>query len=242
MSLIYPQWSAPAGVSACSTTRTGGVSAAPWDSFNLGDHVGDASDRVQANRERLVMQAAMPAMPVWLEQVHGSRVIELTGEQPSCRRADAAWTCKPGVVCAVMTADCLPVLFTSVSGKQVAAAHAGWRGLCGGILEATVAAFRCPPEEVIAWLGPAIGPGAFEVGPEVRTAFIAQNMSDEGAFRPAGEKYYADIWQLARGRLKRMGVRHISGGGLCTHSAGEQFFSFRRDGVTGRMASLIWLI
>ncbi|WP_158784122.1 purine nucleoside phosphorylase YfiH [Pantoea sp. BAV 3049] len=242
MSLIIPQWSVPASVRACSTTRLAGVSHAPWDSLNLGAHVGDNPQDVQTNRESLVRLAEMPAMPVWLEQVHGVRVLHLTGEEPDSLQADAAYTRERGVVCAAMTADCLPVLFSSLDGKEVAAAHAGWRGLCSGVLEATLDAFIAPAEEIVAWLGPAIGPEAFEVGPEVRNAFLAQDLITDAAFRPVGEKYYADIWQLARNCLTRRGVRHITGGGLCTVSAREQFFSFRRDGVTGRMASLIWLI
>lgn len=241
MNLIKPEWDAPANVQACSTTRLGGHSLAPWDSLNLGAHVGDLPAAVEQNRRHLVSLGALPAMPVWLEQVHGTDVLHLDGEEPTTLRADAVYTRQPGRVCAVMTADCLPVLFSSRDGKEVAAAHAGWRGLCAGVLEATLAAFTSPPEEVLVWLGPAIGPQAFEVGAEVREAFVLQASADAVAFKPAGEKYYADIWQLARLRLQRCGVRQISGGGLCTFSQPEQFFSYRRDGVTGRMASLIWL-
>jgi len=246
MSLITPEWDAPANVRACSTTRMGGISLAPWDSLNLGAHVGDQLAAVEHNRQHLVSLAAMPSPPVWLEQVHGTRVLHLSGEQhgslqPGSLQADAVYTRQPGAVCAVVTADCLPVLFSSLDGKEVAAAHAGWRGLCAGVLEATLAAFASPPEEIIAWLGPAIGPQAFEVGAEVREAFLAQDLTASDAFLPAGEKYYADIWQLARLRLTRQNVRQITGGGLCTFSQPEQFFSYRRDGVTGRMASLIWL-
>ncbi|WP_034916501.1 purine nucleoside phosphorylase YfiH [Erwinia sp. 9145] len=241
MSLIFPDWPAPASVRACSTTRAGGISQAPWSSLNVGDHVGDSPHDVQINRERLATVADLPAMPAWLTQVHGTRVLRLTGERQE-GEADAAWSDRRGMVCAAMTADCLPVLFCSQDGKEVAAAHAGWRGLCAGVLENTIDAFTCPPEEIIAWLGPAIGPDAFEVGPEVREAFMAQHRHDGVAFRPSGRKYFADIWQLARLRLARKGVRDISGGGLCTFSATEQFFSFRRDGVTGRMVSLIWLV
>ncbi|MGB9095941.1 purine nucleoside phosphorylase YfiH [Erwinia sp.] len=242
MSLITPDWTRPANVRACSSTRTGGVSCPPWNSLNLGAHVGDNSLHVQTNRQRLVDLGELPAMPVWLEQVHGTEVLHLTGDQPGSLRADAVYTRQRGVPCAVMTADCLPVLFCSSDGKEVAAAHAGWRGLCQGVLESTLAAFIAPPEEIQVWLGPAIGPAAFEVGPEVRDAFLAQKMHSGGAFRPVGEKYYADIWQLARERLVCSGVRHITGGGLCTLSNPTEFFSFRRDGVTGRLASLIWLI
>ncbi|WP_428943856.1 purine nucleoside phosphorylase YfiH [Pantoea sp. FN060301] len=242
MSLITPQWAAPAGVRACSTTRQGGFSRTPWDSLNLGTHVGDSPESVQANREHLVALAGMPSSPCWLDQIHGTEVLHLTGETPLSLRADAAYTRQRDVVCAVMTADCLPVLFASLDGKEVAAAHAGWRGLCAGVLEATLDAFIAPPEEIMVWLGPAIGPAAFEVGPEVREAFLAVDRHDYEAFRLAGEKYFADIWQLAQRRLRQKGVRHITGGGLCTFSEPEQFFSYRREPATGRMASLIWLI
>lgn len=242
MSLITPDWTLPATVRACSSTRVGGVSCLPWDSLNLGAHVGDNPLHVQANRQRLVELGELPAMPVWLEQVHGTEVLHLTGGQPDSLKADAVYTRQRGIPCAVMTADCLPVLFCSSDGKEVAAAHAGWRGLYQGVLESTLAAFNAPPEEIHAWLGPAIGPDAFEVGPEVRDAFLTQKMHCDRAFRPVGEKYYADIWQLATERLVRSGVRHISGGGLCTVSKPTEFFSFRRDGITGRLASLIWLI
>ncbi|MCX8958163.1 peptidoglycan editing factor PgeF [Erwinia psidii] len=242
MSLIIPEWNVPATVRALATTRLGGISGPPWDALNLGAHVGDSPTDVQINRQRLVERAELPAMPVWLEQVHGIKVLHLTDKQPHSLQADAAYTRERGVVCAVMTADCLPVLFCSRDGKEIAAAHAGWRGLCAGVLEATLDAFRAKAEDIFVWMGPAIGPDAFEVGPEVRKAFIAQDLTADAAFRAVGEKYYADIWQLARTRLVRRGVREITGGGLCTLSDQRQFFSFRRDGVTGRMASLIWLI
>jgi len=183
-------------------------------------------------------------MPFWLEQVHGTDVLRLEGQMPSAAslRADAVYTAEPGQVCAVMTADCLPVLFASRQGDEVAAAHAGWRGLCAGVLENTLRQFRCSPGDVIAWLGPAIGPQAFEVGAEVRAAFVAENPATATAFRPAGTKYMADIYQLARIRLQAAGVRDISGGERCTLSEPENFFSFRRDVTTGRLATLIWLI
>jgi YfiH family protein len=242
--LIRPRWPVPASVMACSTTRAGGVSLPPYASLNLGAHVGDNPADVAANRLRLVELAGLPAMPFWLEQVHGTDVLRLEGQAPSAAamRADAVYTARPGQVCAVMTADCLPVLFASRKGDEVAAAHAGWRGLCAGVLENTLAQFRCPPDEVMAWFGPAIGPEAFEVGAEVRAAFIAENPATGAAFRPAGTKYMADIYQLARIRLQAAGVRHISGGERCTASESDNFFSFRRDGTTGRLATLIWLI
>ncbi|MGD8108514.1 purine nucleoside phosphorylase YfiH [Pantoea sp. FN0302] len=240
--LIVPDWPAPATVRACSTTRAGGVSAAPWDSLNLGDHVGDQPAAVQANRQRLVDMADLPAMPWWLEQVHGTEVVRLDERPPATRRADAVWSNQAGRVCAVMTADCLPVLFCSFDGKEVAAAHAGWRGLCAGVLENTLRQFSAPPEEIHVWMGPAIGPEAFEVGPEVRAAFMAHDPAAAGAFRAAGDKFYADLWQLARQRLAAQGVASVSGGGRCTWHDSAHFFSWRRSGTTGRMASLIWLI
>ncbi|WP_333617616.1 purine nucleoside phosphorylase YfiH [Mixta calida] len=240
--LIVPDWPAPASVRACSTTRAGGVSAAPRDSLNLGDHVGDRPEDVLANRHRLKEMAALPAMPHWLEQVHGTGVARLDGQPTAARRADAVWSNQPGAVCAVMTADCLPVLFCSFDGKEVAAAHAGWRGLCAGILENTLSQFSAPPQEIHVWLGPAIGPEAFEVGPEVREAFMTRDPAAQRAFRASGEKFYADLWLLARQRLAAQGVASISGGGRCTWHESAHFFSWRRSGTTGRMASLIWLI
>lgn len=242
MKPVLPEWSLPANIRACSSTRTGGVSLAPWDSLNLGAHVGDDPHSVQVNRQRLVESLNLPSMPVWLEQVHGNDVLRLDRRPPVTLRADAVYTRETGVVCAVMTADCLPVLFCSADGKEVAAAHAGWRGLCNGVLEATLDAFSAPPEEIRVWLGPAIGPEAFEVGAEVREAFCSINSAASSAFRAEGEKFYADLWLLAKQRLYAKGVRQVWGGGLCTLSRETEFFSFRRDGITGRMASLIWLI
>nr|WP_154324629.1 purine nucleoside phosphorylase YfiH [Pantoea sp. 201603H] len=240
--LIIPDWPAPANVQACSTTRWGGASKAPWDSLNLGSHVGDNLTDVENNRETLIALAGLPSMPVWMEQVHGTDVLRLNDSLPESVRADAAWTRQSGVVCAAMTADCLPVLFCSDDGTQVAAAHAGWRGLCAGVLEATIRNFDCPVSSIHAWLGPAIGPNAFEVGVDVYDAFVAKDAQAALAFRAAGDKYYADIWQLARQRLDAIGVHSVSGGGLCTVSQPDNFFSWRRDGVTGRLASLVWLI
>lgn len=241
MKPVVPEWPLPAGVLAFSSTRVGGVSQAPWGSLNLGAHVGDDPQHVQMNRQRLVEALELPSMPVWLEQVHGTEVLRLERHPPASVRADAVYTREPGVVCAVMTADCLPVLFCSQDGQEVAAAHAGWRGLCAGVLEATLAAFSAPAEAISVWLGPAIGPDAFEVGAEVRAAFCEHDPAAADAFRPVGEKFYADLWQLATGRLQAAGVRQIWGGGDCTLTQEAQFFSFRRDGVTGRMASLIWV-
>ncbi|WP_329907477.1 purine nucleoside phosphorylase YfiH [Serratia quinivorans] len=241
-SLILPDWPLPAGVKACSTTRHGGISLPPYDSLNLGTHVGDDARAVADNRQRLVEGAGLPQMPVWLEQIHGTRVVRLDGQTPADLQADAVYSNVPGQVCAVMTADCLPVLFFSQAGDEVAAAHAGWRGLCNGVLEQTLAAFAAEPGCISAWLGPAIGPQQFEVGPEVRAAFIAVDDAAAAAFTLQGDKFLADIYLLARQRLQRAGIHAIYGGDRCTVSEISHFFSYRRDGITGRLASLIWLI
>lgn len=240
--LIVPDWPAPANVRACSTTRRGGVSHPPYDSLNLGSHVGDSPGAVAENRRRLIALAGLPAAPRWLQQVHGIDVATLGARADTPLKADAVYTCQAGRVCAVMTADCLPVLFCDREGREVAAAHAGWRGLCAGILEKTLAVFRADVGSIMAWLGPAIGPGAFEVGPEVRAAFVAQDPGSASAFRPCGEKYFADIYQLARLRLQAAGIGRIYGGDCCTVTQAASYFSYRRDGVTGRMATLVWLI
>jgi polyphenol oxidase len=236
---IVPNWPAPARVGSLMTTRAGGVSQAPWDSLNLGDHVGDAPADVAANRARLRRQ--LPAEPGWLRQVHSARVVEL-GRDPN-PEADAAFTREAGQVCAVLTADCLPVLFCDRAGSVVAAAHAGWRGLADGVLETTVAAMQAPPGDILAWLGAAIGPQAFEVGDEVRQAFVAQHAEAASAFvpQPVPGKWLADLYRLARIRLNQAGVAAVYGGGGCTYRETETFYSYRRDGVTGRMAALIWL-
>ncbi len=234
-------WPAPARVRTLVTTRDGGVSLAPYASLNLGQHVGDDPAAVAENRARL--RACLPAEPFWLNQVHGIGVQEACADAPDVPPdADAGFTRQPGVVCAVMTADCLPVLLTDRSGSVVAAAHAGWRGLCNGIIEATIARMAVPANDILAWLGPAIGPDAFEVGPEVRTAFMAHDPTAASAFAaiPDG-KYLADIYLLARQRLNACGVTDVHGGDACTVTERERYFSYRRDGRTGRMASLIWL-
>lgn len=236
---IIPDWPAPARVKALVTTRTGGTSSAPYAGLNLGDHVGDDPARVAQNRAML--RTGLPAEPVWLQQVHGIRVLDADGDIASTE-ADASVTRRADRVCVVLTADCLPVLFCDVEGNVVAAAHAGWRGLLGGMLEATVAAMHVPGADVMAWLGPAIGAQAFEVGDEVRDAFIAEHPAASAAFvahRPG--KWLADIYALARMRLQGIGVTRLYGGGACTYTESARFYSYRREGVTGRMASLIWL-
>lgn len=244
-SLIKPAWPAPARVRALSTTRLGGVSLPPWDSLNLGGHVGDDPDSVALNRKRLAASIGCEAEAIhWLEQVHGQRVLEIkTRLSPGPEPADAATTTQPGMICAILTADCLPVLFCDHQGSQVAAAHAGWRGLVGGVLENTLAVFD-RPGAVMAWLGPAIGPGAFEVGPEVREAFLAADAGASVCFASSDAnagRFMADLYGLARRRLQAVGVNAIYGGGHCTVQERDRFFSFRRDGQTGRQASCIWL-
>lgn len=235
---ILPDWPAHMGVRACITTRQGGTSQAPFDSFNLGDHVGDAPEAVAANRQRL--EQALGCKPAWMTQVHSSTVVEASPQD--CPTADSSWTGARGVGCAVLTADCLPVLFCDLAGTRVAAAHAGWRGLAAGILEATVAAMETPGPQLMAWLGPAIGPAAFEVGSEVREAFVSRHAAAVGAFSPSRNagRYMADIYQLARIRLAACGVSAVFGGGFCT-LGDPRFYSYRRAARTGRFASLIWL-
>lgn len=236
---IHPDWPAPATVGACTTTRVGGVSSGPWQGLNLGAHVDDLAADVAQNRALLVQQLGLPAEPAWLDQVHGTRV-HRPGDADTC--ADACFEDRPGGICAVLTADCLPVLFCNTAGKRVAAAHAGWRGLLGGVLEQTVTAFDDPPQDLLAWLGPAIGPAAFEVGDEVRDAFLADTAAAARCFEAHGAGHWlADLYGLARLRLARLGIGSVSGGGLCTFSDARRFYSYRRDGITGRMATLIWL-
>lgn len=237
---IVPDWPAPAHVKALSTTRAGGVGAAPFDSLNLGTHVGDDPAVVAANRA--LLRALLPAEPCWLNQVHGTVVVDLATAH-GVPDADGAVSRKPGAVCVVMTADCLPVLLCDRAGTVVGAAHAGWRGLQGGIIEATVKAMGVPAADIMAWLGPAIGPAAFEVGDEVKAAFVADCPAAAEAFRPAGPagKWLADLYLLARQRLAALGVVSVSGGDACTCTEPGRFFSYRRDGRTGRMASLVWL-
>jgi polyphenol oxidase len=238
-SFLAAEWPAPPGVHAYATTRRGGVSEPPLHTMNLGGHVDDSPERLAENRRRLRSQLRLPAEPQWLTQVHGAEVVRAPLAGPA--EADGSWTDQPGVVCAVLTADCLPVLLCEDAGREVAALHAGWRGLAGGILEAGVARLQAAPERMMAWLGPAIGPAAFEVGAEVRAAFLAVDPGCGAAFQeaPSG-RWLADLYALARLRLRRAGVERIYGGGLCTYRDAERFFSYRRDGRTGRMATLVW--
>ena len=236
--VITPDWPAPSNVKALQTTRLGGVSTGVYASLNLGEHVKDQPKHVAANRQRL--SPLLPSEPVWLNQVHGIRVIDAA--QANCvESADASVSTRKQVVCVTMTADCLPVLLCDEAGTVVAAVHAGWRSLCDGVIEATVHAMPVAPSTLLAWLGPAIGPQAFEVGGEVRAQFMAQDAQAETAFVPQGDKWLGDLYTIARQRLQRLGVMQVYGGGRCTYREAETFFSFRREGDTGRMASLIWL-
>ena len=242
--LLIPDWPVPQGVCAMVTTRCcgDGQSVAPYAHFNLAAHVGDSAVAVACNRLRLHrVPFEVPLEPLWLSQVHGTRVV--AAEQAVAGdEADASVAHSSGRVCAVLTADCLPLLLCAEDGSAVAAAHAGWRGLSNGVFEATVAAMQTPPERLLAWLGPAIGPTAFEVGDEVRDAFLAHDSRATAAFvRHAQNKWLCDLYQLARQRLAALGVTQVYGGDLCTFSDSERFYSYRRDGVTGRMASLIWI-
>jgi YfiH family protein len=235
---LIPDWPAPATIKSCVTTRAGGVSLAPFDSFNLGDHVDDDPRAVAANR--LYLTSHLAVQPAWLSQVHG---IDVAHADPlHVVAADASWTDTPNVACTIMTADCLPVLFCDRAGTRVAAAHGGWRGLAAGILEATVDRMQAPGSEIIVWLGPAIGPKAFEVGPEVREAFMRTHPETIEAFVPSFNdgRFMADIYALARLRLAACGVTAVYGGGLCTVTD-PRFYSYRRSARTGRFASLVWI-
>jgi YfiH family protein len=239
--LLRPQWPAPARVRAAFTVRGGGVSAAPFASLNLGAHVGDAPAAVAENRRRVCAQLQLPAEPLWLEQVHGAEVAELDGAAVP-RPADAAIARRAARVCVMQVADCLPVLFAARDGCAVGAAHAGWRGLAAGVLEATVAKLDVAPGELMAWLGPAIGPAHFEVGGEVRAAFVAHDAAAAAAFTAnARGRWQCDLAALARQRLAAAGVRAVFGGSCCTYADPLRFYSYRRDGPCGRMAALIWL-
>ncbi len=239
---ITPGWPAPANIQAQMSTRIGGVSSPPHDSLNLGAHVGDSAKCVARNREIVTRQLALPNRPKWLEQRHGTTAIGAT--DPACE-GDASLTDRRGDVCVVTTADCLPLLVCNKQGTKVAAIHAGWRGLYAGVIESAIGKLCSNPDELMVWLGAAIGPQRFEVGEALRRQFIAEDIETVTAFKksPKEGHWYADIYQLARGRLQRLGIvaEDIYGGELCTYSDPQHFFSYRRDGATGRMAALIWM-
>ena len=251
MNTLTPDWPAPKNVRALQTTRIGGFSAAPYDSLNLGDHVGDAP--LVVRRNRMMLNTLLPSEPVWLKQVHGVTVVD-AARADCLPEADACISAHPGAVCVVMTADCLPVLLCDDQGTVVGAVHAGWRGLCDGVIEQAVQAMAVPPTSLMAWLGPAIGAQAFEVGDEVRAAFVAAQPQAAAAFVPSplraksgastpgeNKKWLADIYQLARLRLNALGISRIYGGDFCTYTDHARFYSYRRDGVTGRIGTFIWL-
>jgi hypothetical protein len=236
---LVPDWPAPKNVHAFQTTRLGGGSLPPYASLNLGSHVAD--NPLVVARNRMLLAPLLPSEPVWLNQVHGIAVAD-AGNAGCLPEADACFSAHRGAVCVVMTADCLPILLCDNQGGVVAAAHAGWRGLCDGVIEATVQEMSVPAPTLMAWLGPAIGPAKFEVGDEVRTAFVAKQAHAASTFVPAENgKWLADIYQLARLRLQALGITRIYGGNLCTYSDEQRFFSYRRDGVTGRMGTFIWI-
>lgn len=238
---MVPDWPAPGRVRAVVTSRHGGVSRGAYASMNPADHVGDAPAAVACNRQRIQQWLQLPAAPSWLQQVHGTTVVDAAAPG-GVLQADAAYACQPGVVCVVLTADCLPLLLCDRAGTRVAAAHAGWRGLAAGVIEQTVTALDRPAGELLAWLGPAIGPAAYRVGSEVRDAFVDHDAQAATAFNAASDgSWQADLYQLARLRLAGCGVRAVFGGNHCTFTESERFFSYRRDGVTGRIASLVWL-
>lgn len=239
---LIPDWDAPAAVHSLVTTRDGGLSAAPYASLNLAAHVGDDPLIVARNRQRLRQGILpLPADPLWLEQVHGTQMVTAENYREGAA-GDACIARTPGLVCAVLTADCLPLLLCAEDASVVGAVHAGWRGLSAGVIEACVAAMATPPARLLAWLGPAIGPRAYEVGDEVRATFCRQDAAAEQAFVPHRPgKWLCDLYLLARQRLAALGVRRVSGGEYCTYGDADRFYSYRRDGVTGRMATCIWL-
>ncbi|OCG07797.1 multi-copper polyphenol oxidoreductase [Gilliamella sp. wkB178] len=250
---IYPYWSAPKNIRAFTTTRAGGVSNTPFDSLNLGSKTGDGGVNVAENRRRLIEAEQIPSEPYWLNQIHSTIVLDISSIEPHAPigkinkktiiEADASYTRQAKQVSVVLTADCMPVLFCSLKGDEVAAAHAGWRGLCNGILENTVSKFSCLPSEIIAWMGPAISAKKFEVGIEVKKQFEAVTKQASSAFTLINEKehkYLADLYLIARQRLTALGVTQIFGGDYCTHTEQDKFYSYRREHKTGRMASMIW--
>ena len=240
---MTPDWDAPKQIKAFMTTRQGGVSSPPWDSLNLATHVGDQPLQVEENRRRLQEVAKLPTEPLWLDQRHTAISVEHTGAEDRTPIADASFTYQPNRVCAVMTADCLPLLVCDRNAMVVAAIHAGWRGLYGGVIEGCLKSMGVAADDLMVWMGVAIGPEAFEVGPEVREVFIRDSVESEMAFTVGNSegKWLADIYQLATLRLQKLGVSAIYGGGDCSYRQRDQFFSFRREGQTGRMASLIWI-
>jgi YfiH family protein len=241
LQLIEADWPAPNNVRAVATTRAGGISVGAYASLNLGAHVGDDAQAVSKNRLRLRNALELSREPLWLNQVHGTAVVEVVAHAAP-PTADASFARSPGQACAVLTADCLPVLFCDRDGTRVAAAHAGWRGLAGGVLESALRAMSVAPDRVLAWLGPAIEQDMFEVGAEVREQFVARSADNAHAFQPnARGRWQADLYDLARRELARLGVTEVFGGGFRCYADRDRFYSYRRDGTTGRMATLVWM-
>ena len=239
---IKPIWPAPENITCISTTRSGGFSKGNYSSLNLSNRVDDNEQHVKKNRQMLREQLKLKNAPNWLDQQHGTDVIQLTSSKNLTFQADAAFTTELNTVCVVLTADCLPILFCDREGKYVAAAHAGWRGLFNGVIENTINALPVSKNQILCWLGPAIGPNKFEVGEDLEQAFIRKNNSHKEAFRQSSTgKCLADIYQLARNILINLDVINIYGGGCCTYTEHERFYSYRRDGKTGRMATMIWI-
>ena len=247
--LIEPQWPAPDSVRAAVTTRRGGMSTGCWQGLNLGTHVGDEHTAVVANRQTIRESLSLPSEPIWLNQVHGTQVVEVTAETDHLPTADASISRHAGTVCAVMTADCLPLLLCDQQGKEWAAVHCGWRGLCDGLVQKAVSRFKAAPEQLLAWMGPAIGQASFQVGQEVRDAFTAAApslaISDKlsQAFiedSSAPDRYLADLYSITHTLLNAANVTAVYGGGFDTYTDAERFYSYRRDGQTGRFATLIW--
>lgn len=242
MNWLIPDWPAPANVKAVITTREGGVSRTPYASMNLADHVGDEPADVESNRAIMMDRLALPLAPSWLSQIHGCRVVDAEATFPGAE-ADGIYARRPGYVCPVLTADCLPLLICDRAGTRVCAVHAGWRGLADGIVENAICRLGLPAADLLVWLGPAIGPQAFEVGENVYDAFVSESSEAKAAFTTSHPGHWlADIYLLARQRLAALGVGYVGGGDYCTVTERERFFSYRRDVVTGRMASLIWLV
>jgi YfiH family protein len=238
---IKPNWPAPSHIKAYTTLRTGGVSLPPYQGFNLAEHVGDDSFHVQTNRKLLNSMLSLPNEPIWLEQTHSTQVLSAIPENRG-KEADAAFTREAQQICIVLTADCLPLLVCDREGKSVAAIHAGWRGLAHGVIENTLAAMNLSPKNLLVWLGPAIGPTVYEVGDEVRQLFIEKDPRAEMCFMPSPhQRWLANMYDLARQRLQSYGIENIYGGDYCTYLDKDQFYSYRRDGQTGRMASLIYI-
>lgn len=251
--LIYPYWPAPKNVHAFTTTRIGGISTASFDSLNMGSKTGDILDNVIENRNRLIQTEQIPSEPYWLNQTHSTTVLDISKiklQPPTGNiynnplpEADASYTGQAKQVSVVLTADCMPVLFCSIKGNEIASAHAGWRGLCNGILEKTAEKFACPFTEIIVWLGPAISARKFEVGIDVKEQFEFADPKARDAFKlinQTEQKYLADLYLIAKQRLNALGITKIFGGDYCTFTEQDKFYSYRRENITGRMASMIW--